>query len=366
VLIGAINLKPQNHQNMSNNSQAPIFFFAFANDKQDNARYLRSLTKEAKAIHQILTEAEKQELCQVIIKENAGVEDIFNTFQDERYKNRITAFHYGGHADSYQLLLENNEGKNQKAYTEGLNSFLSKQENLLLVFLNGCCTYEQAQSLISKNIPLVIGTSKEINDEIATKFAMRFYRAFANLENIERSFEEAIDFIKTEIGNSITRGLYRKDLAQIPANEFPWKIYYQDSQRKFLTYKLENPIIKSLKEEISSLLESYIKSNKSDNTLLPIYRVVETEFLADMESEMVWNSWEKNPQRFQGKFEVILAELLKNQTFYTAISTLLKNHEKEKTNQIAISTSNTSTILGNNNINIQGNGNSFSSNKKGD
>jgi hypothetical protein len=357
VLIGAINLKSQSHQNMPNNSQEPIFFFAFANDKQDNARYLRSLTKEAKAIHQILTEAEKQGFCQVIIKENVGIEDIFNTFQDERYRNKITVFHYGGHADSYELLLENQEGENQKAYTEGLNSFLSKQENLLLVFLNGCCTHEQAQNLTSKNISLVIGTSKEVNDEIATKFAMRFYKGLAAMTSIGKSFEEAVDFIKTEMGGGITRGLYRKELAQIPVNEFPWKIYYQDSQSKYLTYKLEKPILKSMKEEISNLLKSYIKNNKSDNTLLPIYKAVEKEFLKGMEPEMVWNSWEKNPQKFQERFEAVLTELLKNQPFYTVISTLLKNYEKEKTNQTITSINNASTIVGDNNINMQGSGN---------
>jgi hypothetical protein len=82
----------------------PLIFLAFANDKVDNARYLRNLPLELDGIRKALQPAVREGLCEVIERANVTIEQIFDVFQT--YKDRIAIFHYGGHADGYQLLLE--------------------------------------------------------------------------------------------------------------------------------------------------------------------------------------------------------------------------------------------------------------------
>jgi hypothetical protein len=88
----------------------PIIFLAFANDKVDNTRYLRNLPLEMDGVRRALYEAEDAGLCEILERANATIENILDVFQDNRYKDRIAVFHYGGHADGYQLLLEQLDG----------------------------------------------------------------------------------------------------------------------------------------------------------------------------------------------------------------------------------------------------------------
>jgi len=53
-----------------------------------------------------LEPAEQAGLCEVVVRKNCKAGDIFKVFQDPKYRNRIAIFHYGGHANGYQLLLE--------------------------------------------------------------------------------------------------------------------------------------------------------------------------------------------------------------------------------------------------------------------
>jgi hypothetical protein len=203
----------------------PVIFLAFANDKVDNARYLRNLPAELSGIRQALQEAEKQELCEVVLLPNATIQGIFDTFQDTRYRDRIAIFHYGGHADGYQLLLETLPTvANQTAYSEGLVSFFAKQKGLQLVFFNGCSTHQQAQELAQAGIPAVIGTDSKIDDEVATRLAIRFYKGIGQLLALQRAWEEAKDEITTTHGGNL-RGLYRKEAKEEIKNELPWGLW---------------------------------------------------------------------------------------------------------------------------------------------
>ncbi len=170
----------------------PIIFLAFANDKTDHARYLRNLPQESAGIKDALLKAKRTGLCEVVELANATVKQLLDTFQE--YGNRIAIFHYGGHADGYQLLLETlstlpvvaphngiavSGGGNSVAHGEGLVSFLAKQKGLQLIFFNGCSTEQQAQELVGAGIPAVIGTNNAIDDEVATDLAIRFYNGIA-------------------------------------------------------------------------------------------------------------------------------------------------------------------------------------------
>ena len=177
----------------------PVILLAFANDKQNTgAGYLRGLTQERNAIRDALMKAEENGLCQVIVEPDVTVDRLFDIFQNSAYRDRIAIFHYGGHADSYSLLLESASGGKATAHSEGLVSFLAKQKSLKLVFLNGCSSQKQSEELITAGLPAVIGTSQSINDTIATGLSTRFYKGLASGMTIERAWTEAIDQTKTE------------------------------------------------------------------------------------------------------------------------------------------------------------------------
>ncbi|MCA9046877.1 MAG: hypothetical protein KDA69_21280, partial [Planctomycetaceae bacterium] len=92
-------------------STRPVIFLAFANDRADAVRYLRNLPEEARQLTAALQPAEQAGLCEVVVRANCTAGDIFEVFQDPRYRNRIAIFHYGGHANGYQLLLESTDGQ---------------------------------------------------------------------------------------------------------------------------------------------------------------------------------------------------------------------------------------------------------------
>jgi len=125
---------------MPSEAKKPVIFLAFANEHDDQVRYLRNLPREARNIRQALDTARRNGLCDVVERSNATLKDILDVFQDPEYHNRIAVFHYGGHANGYQLLLESVEGSAAAAYAAGLASFLGQQTGLELVFLNGCAT----------------------------------------------------------------------------------------------------------------------------------------------------------------------------------------------------------------------------------
>jgi Leucine-rich repeat (LRR) protein len=206
----------------------PIIFLAFANDKVDTARYLRNLPREMDGIRKALQRAVQAELCEVIERANVTVENILDIFQDANYKDRIAIFHYGGHADGYQLLLEQTDGTHAVAQGEGLVFFFSKQKGLKLVFFNGCSTQQQSLELVAAGVPAVIGTSNAINDDIATELSIRFYKAIGNGASIERAWNETIDQVKIQQGVANLRGLYRKQEKELIADRFPWEIWWRE------------------------------------------------------------------------------------------------------------------------------------------
>ena len=87
-------------------SSLPVVFLAFANERSEGTGYLRHLPEEARTLEQILNVARQAGLCELVLRYNATADDILRVFQSHEYRNRIAIFHYGGHANSYQLLLE--------------------------------------------------------------------------------------------------------------------------------------------------------------------------------------------------------------------------------------------------------------------
>jgi WD40 repeat protein len=217
--------------------QKPVVFLAFANDLVDGAAYLRNLATELRGIRKALKEAKNEGLCEVVELSNAAIEDILDVFQDDTYKNRIAIFHYGGHANGYQLLLQSLEGGPAPAHREGLAAFLGRQEGLKFVFLNGCSTRQYALGLTQAGIPAVAGTSQSINDEVAKNLAIRFYYGIANGASLEKAWLDAEDYIKTQKGTANFRALYWPGKEEIE-NRFPWDIFYKEKEPEVKQWNL--------------------------------------------------------------------------------------------------------------------------------
>jgi len=195
---------------MAQNNNKLVIFLAFANDRDDSLRYLRNLPDEARRLREVLEPAEKAGLCEVVVRTNCTAGDIFKVFQDPQYRNRIAIFHYGGHANGYQLLLESASGQAVAANAGGFAAFLAQQQGMQLVFLNGCSTREQTQDLLDANIPSVISTSRSIDDKVATDFAFHFYQGLAGGATIQTAYKEAEAVLKTSKGDN-TREAYVED-----------------------------------------------------------------------------------------------------------------------------------------------------------
>ncbi len=202
----------------------PIIFLAFANDRVDYSRYLRNLPIEQRQIREALESAQAAGLCEIVERNNASLPDILDTFQ--KYQDRVAIFHYGGHADGYQLLLETPTGEHSVAHGGGLVSFFARQKGLKLIFLNGCSTQQQSLELIQNGIPAVIGTSNSINDEVATSLSVRFYRGLAKGLSLERTWNEALDAAKMEKGNDL-KAFYRSK-KELEVDAFPWNFHVRE------------------------------------------------------------------------------------------------------------------------------------------
>ena len=235
---------------MSDTTQKPVIFLAFANDRDDEVGgYLRNLSDEARRLSDLLKPAERDGLCEVVVKQNSTAGDIFNVFLDPRYRNRIAVFHYGGHANGYQLLLESAAGESAAADAGGLAKFLGQQRGLHLVFLNGCSTQQQTDGLLAANISAVISTASAIDDKVATDFSSRFYQALATGASIRTAFNMAEAAIQTA-QRSNTRGLYYGDKddskSQPQTDRWPWNLYLragaEEADQWNLPEAVDNPL----------------------------------------------------------------------------------------------------------------------------
>ncbi len=206
--------------------QKPVIFLAFANDREDQSRYLRELGRELRSIRTALQPARRAGMVDVVERANASLSDIIDVFQDPEYAGRIAIFHFGGHAGSYQLLLESDDGTHRSvAHAEGLARFLSNQVGLKFVFLNGCSTEAQSARLLEAGIATTITTSEDINDATAHRFATRFYKGIGAYATISKAFHDAQAEVLTRQGSGSTRGLYWKPPETSEEDQqLPWRL----------------------------------------------------------------------------------------------------------------------------------------------
>ncbi|MGB0523344.1 MAG: hypothetical protein ACPGJS_10320 [Flammeovirgaceae bacterium] len=269
-------------------SAKPVIFIAFANEALHEPGRLRNLQLEQSEIRQVLFEAQKQGLCELVDRSAVTIDELIDVFQ--HYKDRIHVFHFGGHANSWQLLLNAPDKQGtHAAHSEGLAQFLAQQNNLKLIFLNGCSTQQQALDLIQHTESCIIGTTASVNDTVARKVAVRFFKGIAAQLSIEKAWEAAKQLIHIDYGTANVRDLMWEGI-ETPQGEASqenlWELYAQNPSST--AWKLPTPkqsdehqiFNELLTKQLIIALQSYSKPAK--------------RFLATA-SEVDAN-WQKQPQ----------------------------------------------------------------------
>jgi WD40 repeat protein len=173
---------------LSTTNRKPIIFLTFANAHEGQPGFLRNLAEENRQICAALEPA--REICEPLERANATFEDIKKAFLESN--DRIAVFHYGGHASSYQLLLEASMGGTlEAANASGIAQFLAQRNGLKLVFLNGCSTQAHVEELQRAGIPAVIATLRPVDDTMARNFAQTFYQSLAVGSSVRAAFLDA-------------------------------------------------------------------------------------------------------------------------------------------------------------------------------
>ncbi|MEZ4883583.1 MAG: CHAT domain-containing protein [Chitinophagales bacterium] len=211
--------------------QKPIILLAFAND-YFNGEHLHFLVKELDGIKEVCEDTVNAAY-EISIIYSATIDKIVKAFRRPANRGRIVAFHYGGHAGSGEIMLETFEGLQQSTDAKALADYLALQENLQLVFLNGCSTKGQVEGLLNAGITKVIATDRSIEDQLATDFAVAFYQSLIGGNNIEVAFKDAkaeFDLKGKEVSINevkISRRVYSKK--QISLDNFAWGLYQKEA-----------------------------------------------------------------------------------------------------------------------------------------
>ncbi|MCA9538477.1 MAG: SUMF1/EgtB/PvdO family nonheme iron enzyme [Myxococcales bacterium] len=165
----------------------PVILLAFANDRHGgDARWLRNLAPERRAIEAALAPAAAQGRCQLVFEDNVTHDAFFDKLAT--HGDRLIGIHFGGHADPEGLKFEDALGRPAAALVEGIAAALRGLRDLRFVFLNGCATAAHVAALHDAGVATVIATERAIRDDVAARFARRFYFALAQGHPLAQAF----------------------------------------------------------------------------------------------------------------------------------------------------------------------------------
>lgn len=212
---------------------AVLSYFTQSNNPDDP--YLRSLQEESNALQETW-EAFKQSIdIDFYPRTNIEVDKIEKDIRD--YKQNMIVFHYSGHADSQQLLFANGATN-----AKGLAGLLGEAQNLKIVFLNGCGTYDQVKLLLEKNIKAVVATKGKVSDGVAKEFAENFYANITSRQyNIKEAFQHTINALK--LSNKIPEDtppepkLWRGLVTSVDTENDHWELHVNEKNAQEIEKK---------------------------------------------------------------------------------------------------------------------------------
>jgi WD40 repeat protein len=214
----------------------PVIFLAFANDREPGGKYLPKLANELELLRQALENTKDQ--YEVVFEPSITLERLFKIFRE--YRNRIAVFHFAGHANSYQLLLETIQGAPESINASGFAQFLSLQNGLELVVLNACSTAGHAKLLLEAGVAAVVATSTSIDDQAASVFAGYFYLNLAAGFSIVDAFNTASSTTTKQSGLRLWREASTEpdDHRQDSDAPVPWQLYPNLPSSSLLNWSL--------------------------------------------------------------------------------------------------------------------------------
>ncbi|MBC7892952.1 MAG: CHAT domain-containing protein, partial [Sphingobacteriaceae bacterium] len=196
--------------------------FAYANDR---ARPLPSLSEEDSGIDRLLDARASRNHFQKIRDSFATTDSVAAKLLT--YQDSLCLFHFSGHAGGASLHLEDTEARGQ-----GIAQLLGRCPNLRLVFLNGCSTLGHIQLLKAQGVrAAVLATSTPIEDALAARFALSFYRAMVNQYPVAQALDAARLELQVNAATDIQpiRGDMLDDaLAEVSRNQ--WYFYASDEE----------------------------------------------------------------------------------------------------------------------------------------
>lgn len=145
---------------------------------------------EVRQVRDLLKKSTYRELVSIEHLPAATSMDLLEGLND----HRPHVVHFSGHAASWGLLMDNDEGTTEGDHLDfGLFARLlgATDEPPRLVVLNACESLAGAQDLL-KTVPTVIGMSDEIGDASAVVFAARFYSAIASAQSVGKAVEQGV------------------------------------------------------------------------------------------------------------------------------------------------------------------------------
>ena len=204
----------------------PIIFTVFANPRHD----LANLSQEQNGIQDALDPLVASKKVEHLIRTDANRAAFFDLLRN-RPENEFAILHYGGHADSHALELQEGEA----FFEEMAREIASRNpQSLQLVFLNGCSTRGHVEYLLGLGIPAVIATSAPVSDTRAKVLAVRFYQHIALGEGILQAYQSAVRFVnsgelpqdrKIEEAPRSLRGILLENEEE---QQFPWGLYVRE------------------------------------------------------------------------------------------------------------------------------------------
>lgn len=205
----------------------PVIVFAFANPEYEG-KSLYALKEEINSISEILKQDTAQDAFEIEIIYHASAAPVITLFQRPDLQGRIVAFHYGGHANSAELMLEKGA-----IDAQSLAEFLGVQTLLQLVVLNGCATQGQVAGLREAGIKRIVATTREIEDQQATDFARIFYTAIAQQHSIEHAFQQAKSAVALQLSEREAAGSL--DFNALRTSVSNWELFTPETDEQHLT-----------------------------------------------------------------------------------------------------------------------------------
>jgi len=199
----------------------PIVYAAFANDLVDPARGLKGLLEEQGQIQSALQSLTSEDgPWQLVCDTGCTADSLVRAFSGQQ----VAVFHYAGHANPEEILLQSEGGGNHAGSAVKLEDFLAQQKNLKLVVLNACSTRAWAQRLVELGVPCVIATARPIQDVLAPKFAATFYQGLSDGRTIQAAFDNAAAGVSF-LGSEAVRSFGGLGEISQEWKGVPWAIY---------------------------------------------------------------------------------------------------------------------------------------------